>query len=75
MPHSAPGVMLLWSILSTIELIFLLNHLWRYDRFSVSLPPSSRSAVFPLIRSNLNSTVPQMELRTPAGGIQTYYDL
>ncbi|KIM31317.1 hypothetical protein M408DRAFT_257396 [Serendipita vermifera MAFF 305830] len=34
MPHSAPGVMLLWSILSTMELIFLLHHLWRYDRFS-----------------------------------------
>lgn len=34
MPHSTPAVMLLWSILSTMELVFLLHHLWRYDRFS-----------------------------------------
>ncbi|KAG8774519.1 hypothetical protein FRC20_001268 [Serendipita sp. 405] len=34
MPHSAPSVMLLWSILSSMEFVFLLHHLWRYDRFA-----------------------------------------
>jgi hypothetical protein len=37
MPHSAPSVMLLWSIMGTMELTFLLHHLWRYDRFAVSI--------------------------------------
>ncbi|CCA77764.1 hypothetical protein PIIN_02986 [Serendipita indica DSM 11827] len=34
MPHSSPTVMLLWSVLSAMEFIFLIHHLYRYDRFA-----------------------------------------
>jgi len=41
MSNVSPSAMLLWSVLCCIELVFLLVHLWRYDRLQVSHPPLS----------------------------------
>ena len=50
MPHSAPSVMLLWAVLSSMEFLFLLHHLYRYDRFAVclALPPRPPSLLIAL---------------------------
>ena len=58
MSNVSPSVMLLWGILSCIELVYLFVHLWRYDRLQVSYPPRIPN----LSRSLISFAVSEVEL-------------
>jgi len=71
MSNVSPSAMLLWGILSIIELIFLFVHLWRYDRLQVSHSPSPISV---MIAHNPH-TVSEVELRSESRCLQEGNDL
>lgn len=71
MSNVSPSAMLLWSVLSCIELIFLFVHLWRYDRLQVSHAPRSPDPPMSLI----TRTVSQVEFWSESRCLQEGYDL
>ena len=71
MSNVSPSAMLLWSVLSCIELVFLFVHLWRYDRLQVSHPPRFPNPP----RSLITRTVSQVELWSDSGCFQEGNDL